>query len=263
MKAIIEVNMNYRIESLNIDNLAEHPQYVCFINPKHPSYHHKEKWLSSQMQLGLKILLLYPEGEKKAQGFIEYTPGEYAWRAVCAKGYMFIHCLWTASNAWKNKGIGSALIDACVNNAQKSDYNGAAVLCSNDAFLAKVDIFLKNGFTKVDTAKPGFCLLSKQFQPSSPPSIIDNTASLKGYEGLHLLYSRQCPWVARFVDELSTFCTDKGLELQIREFKSPQEAQQSPSPYGVFNLIHNGKLLADHYISITRFMNIMKKEKLI
>jgi hypothetical protein len=255
--------MNYKIESLSPDNLAKHPQYVCFINPKHPSYHNKHEWLISQMHLGLRILLLYPAGEKKAQAYIEYTPGEHAWRAVNAKGYMFIHCLWTASNAWKHKGFGTALIDACSQDAKNKGYSGVAVLASNDAFLANADIFIKSGFTEVDAAKPNFSLLTRQFQPSPPPYIIDNTASLKRYDGLHLLYSRQCPWVARFVDELDTICTSKNLKLHIKEIQSPREAQGSPSPYGVFNLINNGKLLADHYISLTRFTNILKKERLI
>lgn len=34
----------------------------------------------------------------------------------------------------------------------------------------------------------------------------------------------------------------------------------APSIYATFNLINNGKLLADHYISLTRFNNIIKKE---
>lgn len=74
--------MSYKIVSLSPDNLAKHPQYVCFINPKHQSYQNKHEWLISQMRLGLRILLLYPAGEKKAQAYIEYTPGEHAWRQL-------------------------------------------------------------------------------------------------------------------------------------------------------------------------------------
>jgi hypothetical protein len=43
----------------------------------------------------------------------------------------------------------------------------------------------------------------------------------------------------------------------------PEEAQAAPSPYAVFNLIYDGRLLADHYISETRLMNILRKEKLL
>lgn len=39
--------------------------------------------------------------ELPERGFIEYLPGEHAWRAVHADGYLFIHCLWVVG---KSKG---------------------------------------------------------------------------------------------------------------------------------------------------------------
>ena len=53
------------------------------------------------------------------------------------------------------------------------------------------------------------------------------------------------------------------LKLNIVELTSPKEAQNAPSIYATFNLIYDGKLLADHYISARRFTNIIKKEKII
>ena len=52
-----------------------------------------------------------------------------------------------------------------------------------------------------------------------------------------------------------------GVKLQLLEIENPREARQKmPSPYGAFNLIYNGQLLADHPISATRFRNILEKE---
>jgi hypothetical protein len=50
------------------------------------------------------------------------------------------------------------------------------------------------------------------------------------------------------------------LNTEIIELRTIQEAQNTPSAYGVFNLIYNGKILADRYISTTRFTNIIRKE---
>ncbi|MDD4308992.1 MAG: GNAT family N-acetyltransferase [Candidatus Cloacimonetes bacterium] len=255
--------MNYRIVSIDESNLTEHPQFVCFINPKHPTYHLKVDWMRKQLNQGLRIKLIYPENEKKPQGFIEYIPGEYTWRGVSAAGYMFIHCLWVSSSAWKGKGLGSILIQDCYMDAMQNGRNGVAVLTSSDAFLAKAEIFTKNGFSIVDQAKPSFCLLTKQIKPGIVPQINNNSDKLSNYKGLHLIYAAQCPWVARFVAELDEIVKAKGLQITVTELKTPQEAQQALSPYGTFNLINNGKLLADHYISQTRFFNILKKEKLI
>ncbi len=79
---------------INIDknNISQY-EPTCFLNPKNEGYQKKLEWLKKRFSEGLKIKLLYLEKERKCIGFIEYIPGEYAWRAVDAKGYMFIHCM--------------------------------------------------------------------------------------------------------------------------------------------------------------------------
>jgi hypothetical protein len=75
-----------------------------------------------------------------------------------------------------------------------------------------------------------------------------------------MVYSNQCPWVVRSIDELSEVAEKYKLKLNVSEMKTAREAQNAPSIYASFNLIYNGKLLSDHYISKTRFENIIKKE---
>ena len=65
----------------------------CFLNPKNEGYQIKLEWLKKRFAEGLTIKVLYAEEEQKVVGFIEYVPGEKAWRAVDAKGYLFIHCI--------------------------------------------------------------------------------------------------------------------------------------------------------------------------
>jgi hypothetical protein len=43
----------------------------------------------------------------------------------------------------------------------------------------------------------------------------------------------------------------------VVDLESWSDAQNAPTFYAVFALIHNGRLLADHQISRTRFRNIM------
>jgi exonuclease I len=80
------------------------------------------------------------------------------------------------------------------------------------------------------------------------------------YKGLNIVYANQCPWVARSIEVLAETAKKKGLKLKVTELKTAQQAQNSPSVYAVFNLVYNSKLLADHYISNTRFLNIINKE---
>lgn len=52
----------------------------------------------------------------------------------------------------------------------------------------------------------------------------------------------------------------QGLKINLTELRTAKEAQNAPSIYASFNLIYNGKLLSDHYISTRRFLNIINKE---
>ena len=60
-----------------------------------------------------------------------------------------------------------------------------------------------------------------------------------------------------WVKEIGDTLRKKEISCTITELTTPAEAQMAPSPYAVFTLIRNGRILADHYISKTRFMNIL------
>jgi N-acetylglutamate synthase-like GNAT family acetyltransferase len=245
---------------VNVDekNIDQYPP-VCFLNPKNAGYLAKKDWILKRFSEGLKIKLLYFEGDKKCFGFIEYIPGEYAWRAVEAKGYLFIHCIWITPNAMKKKGYGSLLVKECINDARKQGKLGAAVITSTSAFMADKDLFLKNRFKEVET-QGDHSLLVCPLKKGPAPRFKDWKSKLNAYTGLHIIYSNQCPWVSRFVIEVDAVLKERKIKINIKELKTAREAQAAPSIYATFNLINNGKMLADHYISLTRFKNILNKE---
>lgn len=251
------------IVTIDVNNLAQHPGAVCFINPKNTSFPLKLEWLKQRFKEGLRIKLLYTEDKKKVAGFIEFVPGEFAWRAVSAKGYMFIHCIWIYPNANKNKGFGTQLINECIDDAKRNNCNGVAVVTSKNAFMANKNLFQKSGFQEIADDGTGNELLVLAFNNGPLPVINEWKKQLAKNQGLHIVYSKQCPWVARLVEEIIQSGIAEKLDLKIAELRTPADAQNAPSLYSVFNLIYNGKLLADRYISITRLRNILKKEKLI
>lgn len=111
---IIDVN------SENVDKTG----LFCFMSKKRsPGYALKLAWLRDRFSEGLRLKMLkLPE-----RGFIEYIPGEYAWRAVNAAGYMFIHCLWVVGKS-KGKGYSRKLLELCEQDAHESSMNGVAWL---------------------------------------------------------------------------------------------------------------------------------------
>lgn len=248
----------HRIITLTSENYSE-IGCPCFLNPKHESHLKKLEWLKDRFSEGFTIKSLFVDSEKKPIGFIEYMPGEYAWRAVNAKDYLFIHCIWVNPNKYKSKGYGSLLVKEVLTDAEKQGKNGAAVITSEGSFMASKEVFLKNGFKLVDKADR-FELLVKQLKEGSLPKFSDWQKQLAQYKGLNIVYSNQCPWVIRSIKELTEIAEQKGLKLNVTQLKSAKEAQNAPSIYATFTLIYDGTILADHYLSSTRFLNILKKE---
>ena len=253
-------NMNNltSIVTLTPENYTEYG-CRCFLNPKHQGHLKKLEWLKERFAEGLTIKHLFVEGEKNATGFIEYVPGEYAWRAVDAKGYLFIHCIWVSPNKNKEKGYGSQLVKECIEDAKKTGAYGVAVVASDGPFIASKELFLKNGFEVIDQAGK-YELLVFKLKEGTLPNFNDWEGQLKNYQGLNIVYSNQCPWVIRSIPEMVEVAQENGLELKITELETPDQAQNAPSIYAVFNLVHDGKLIIDHYISTTRFRNIIKKD---
>ena len=248
------------IINVNPENISQY-EPTCFLNPKNEGYQIKLKWLKKRFSEGLKIKQLYLEKEKKCTGFIEYVPGEYAWRAVDAKGYMFIHCIWITPNMNKRKGYASLLIQECTKDAKKEGKYGVAVVTSEGSFMAGEDLFLKNKFESVAKVKPSFELMIKTLKKGTLPKFRDWEKQLKKYKGWNIIYSNQCPWVPRSINEIDEIAKKKGLKLKVTELKTAKQAQNSPSVYGgIFNLVKDGKLLVDHYVSNKRFLNIIEKE---
>jgi hypothetical protein len=249
---------NYKIITLSPDNAAEYG-CSCFLNQNNIGHHKKLNWLKKRFKEGLILKLLYLNGEKKPSGFIEYVPGEYAWRAVDVKNYYFIHCIWIYSKSNKSTGYGSMLINECIKDVKKAGYAGVAVTTGSGAFAAKKNIFLKNGFDVVDK-EDDYELLTLKLKKAAVPKFNDYGQQLKKYKGFNIVYSMQCPWVAKSIDDLTGYLASKGINVKLKELKTPSQAQKAPSLYSVFSFIYNGKILADHYISLTRCKNIIEKE---
>lgn len=252
------------MEEINIIDIDENNvlKYglCCVNNPKHEGYRLKLDWLKMQFQNGIKIKLLYSNTDGPV-GFIEYIPGEYSWRAIKADGYYMIHCIWIKSKKYQGSGNASLLINSCIKDSVTENRIGVTVVSSSGPFLAGKEIFIKNGFEIADSAPPGSELLVKKNRNGPDPEFNVNWESrLKKYSGLNIIYANQCPYVAKSVKELVSVAKSRGLCIKTIKLKTPEEAQNAPSPYGVFSIVYNGRLLADHYISERRFNNILNKE---
>jgi hypothetical protein len=242
-------------------NLATLP--CCGVqNPAHEGRRRKNCWLSTYLKKGLRAkVALTPDN--RPCGYIESVPGEYCWRGVDASGYLFIHCVWTFYKRNQGKGLASSMVQACVEDARERAMSGVAVVAREGPWMAGPRLFLANGFEVVDTTPPDYQLLVRKLDPdaANPRFKGDWEKKLARYgRGLTLIRSNQCPHIAKFADEIARAAVDEyGIQPRIVELRSHRDAQNAPTPYAVFALIHDGRVLADHQISRTRFRNIMNK----
>jgi hypothetical protein len=255
--------MTYTPRLVDVDAASFDTLPCCGIKcPTHPGRQQKHRWLQANAKFGLRArMLLAPDGQPS--GYIEYLPGEFAWRGVEARGYMFIHCIWVFSRLHQRKGWGSVMIKACLEDAKKAGMSGVAVMVRDGPWLADRRLFLANAFEAVDAAPPDFQLLVRKLNRAAA-----NPAFKKGWDrkvarcgrGLTIIRSSQCPHIAKFASEIAqTAAEEYHIRPRVIDLGSWREAQNAPTPYAVFALIYNGRLLADHQISRARFRNIMNK----
>lgn len=232
----------------------------CIKDKKSPGYHAKLSWFKSKINKGLKIKVA-TNNDRKQIGFIEYIPSELAWRPIQADNYLFIQCIVVGAKKTREKGLGSLLIQQCEQDAKALNKSGICVVSSKGSWLANKLLFEKNGYVIADQ-KDRFELMVKSFgAEKAKPNFIDWSKAQAKYKGWNLLYADQCPWHEKSVNDLKQAAVDNRIALKVKKIKSPQEAQNGPSGFGTFALLKDGKLLADHYISRTRFENIIRKEK--
>jgi len=250
-----------KIIDVTPENVQEETLY-CIKDIKNPGFQSKRIWFEKQYLLGLRMKILKDNADKMI-GFIEYSPVPSAWRPVTGNDFMFIHCMYIYPNKNKNKGYGSLLIKEAENEARKKKMAGICVMTSKGTWISDKRIFENNDFIQVDQ-RGRFELMCKKWEPiANDPKLIDWTANQKKYKGWHLVYADQCPWHEKSVFALLNTALDYGIDLKVTKLNNANEAKQAPSGYGVFSLLHNGKLIEDHYLSATRFRNILKKELLL
>jgi hypothetical protein len=247
---------NPRIIDITPENLEKYG-VGCIRDKKHPGVAAKKKWYLQNYPKGVRMKQLYTEG--KYGGFIEYVTGERAWRPVEAEDYLFIHCIWVYPGSNLNLGFGSMLVKSVIEEAKKSDKSGVAVTTSEGSWLAGRKLFMNIGFSRVDS-KDRFDLLAYPLKAGKLPAFPDWESRSARYTGTHLLLSHQCPANAKALNDIQGISAEMGIDLKTEIVESDSHAREMPSGFGVFQLVHSRKVIQDHYISGTRFKNIVNKE---
>lgn len=244
------------IINVSTDNITE-AGIFCIRDKRSPGYCSKVEWVRSNLENGLRIKIATDLNNKQL-GYIEYIPSGFSWRPVRAINYMFIHCILIFLNEYKGKGLGSYLLEICEKDAKDSVLSGICAVTSDGPWMADRTLFENNGYTLAGR-KDRFELMVKTFNPAAPePVFYDWTKQQAKYKGWNLVYSGQCPWHEKSVNDLKSWALSNNIDLKITRLKTPADVRKAPSGTGTFALLKDGKLLEDHYISRKRFENIVR-----
>jgi len=248
----------YEIVDTNADNIGA-CSFCGYKAAKNEGHRRKSDWLKNRYAEGLRYKVLRSR-EFGDIGMIEYALGSHAWRPVEAEGYLVIHCL-MVNGKHKGKGLGAVLLEDCLRDARKSKCRGVAVVTSSDSFMAGSGLFIKAGFVSVES-NPPYELLVKKFKATAPDPrfIVDMERVLKRHtKGLTILAADQCPMVAKCVKDIAEASGALGLKPKVVRIRSAKASRELPTPYGVFSIVYDGRLIVERPVSGTRFKNIMSK----
>ncbi|MDK9701113.1 MAG: GNAT family N-acetyltransferase [bacterium] len=244
------------IIDVNESNVCKHGFFCYMSKKKCPGYQKKLAWLHERFTEGMRIKLL----ELPERGFIEYIPGEQAWRGVHAEGYMFIHCLWVVGKS-KGKGFSKQLLEHCIADARKEKLRGVAMISSEGNWLMSRKPLLSAGFQCVAEAPPAFSLMVLQFRKAELPRF--SKAALQqtspNQKGFTVYRTDQCPYIEDAANFVQEYASISNIPFYSTELKSSKEVQeQSPSPFGVFGIAYQGRLLSYHYLLPKDFESKLK-----
>jgi GNAT superfamily N-acetyltransferase len=228
-------------------------QMFCGHSPTYRrGYAAKVEWVRARLREGMRYTLLRVNGYNA--GMVEYLPGEVAWRAVDAKGYLFIHCFWVVGRN-RGHGYGRQLLEACLEDARGT--NGVAVIVSKNHWLPTPKLFLKNGFELADQTAPSFDLLVRRLNPDAPlPRFKKNRLEIPS--SLTLYKSDQCPYTQNVADIVTRVGEQLQMPVNIVHVDSAKTAQASPCAYGTLAYFYNGELLTYHPTGTEKLLELLR-----
>ena len=217
----------------------------------------KKAWLKERLDEGL----MFVKCNVRGKCFIEYIPAEAAWAPVEADGYMYIDCLWV-SGQFKGQGYSNLLLEECIRDSKEKGKKGLVVLSSKKkmGFLSDPGFLKHKGFETVDRAGAFFELMALPFweqeeKPRFRPQMKDGISIPE--KGLVLYYTSQCPFTAKYVPILEETARRRGVEMKTIHIETAKQAQDAPSPFTTFSLVHNGELVTHEILSEKKFEKIL------
>lgn len=237
--------MNKTFINLTLDNIDSEHICCAISDKKHQNgVSCKKDWLKSQFNSSHVFRKLNERGKV----FIEYCDIEDAWVPILGENFVYIHCLWVAGS-FKGTGYANELLNYCIEDAKNRGKSGICVLSSKKKkpYLSDKKFFAKYGFKVLDSINNEYELLGLTFDDTdildkNTPHFSDSAKKMSiDDDVLTIYYSHQCPFVVNSIEEVSSYCSENNIDVNIILVDSLEKAKNLPCVFNNWAVFLNGK----------------------
>lgn len=229
---------------LTPENLEEHHLCCALGDKKHaPGVADKKAWLRARMAEGLVFRKLDVRGKV----FIEYMPGEHAWRPIEAPGWLVVHCLWV-SGRYAKQGYARQLLESCIRDARAQDRAGVVIAAAKTKrpFLSDPRFLRHLGFEVVDE-RGEFRLFAHRLDPEAPNPRFTPSVPAEQPEGAFVArYTDQCPFNRHWARQVADDHHALGHTAVVEHVTTLEQARTLASPLGCYSLEQGEELVCHH-----------------
>ena len=205
-------------------------------------YRRRADYLRKMLPKGARAQVAYGQG--KPMGFVEYYPIEVANLEVDGRDVMAIWCI-NVREEERGQGIGSRLIQACLEDARQLGRKGVVVTCWDPFWMPKA-VFERHGFAEVGPAGPNGLVLFKAFDQAEAPRWIGRKPAfhpVKGGLRLDVYHTDRCPIHWRNTQLVREIAKELGPTIEVHEHSTDDRAEMRKHGTA-YSIYLNGRLIA-------------------
>lgn len=249
--------MNLDFVTLTLDNLeTEHLSCIIRSKKPHPGVEAKRRWLAERIPEGH----IFRKLNVKEAVFIEYAPLETAWVPILGENYLYLYCLWV-SGSYKGQGIGQALLESCLADAERQGKSGVCMLGSRKqkAWLSDQAFAKKFNFRVVDQTENGYDLLALSFD-NTLPRFAQNVKQMRiENQELALFYDDQCPFINQYIETIRKECAADAIPLSLNPIDSLEKAKSLPCVFNNWACFYKGHFETVNLLNLDALKRILRK----
>ncbi|MCH1939810.1 GNAT family N-acetyltransferase [Holdemania massiliensis] len=243
--------------TLTLDNLeTEHLSCIIRSKKPHPGVEAKRQWLADRIPEGH----IFRKLNVKEAVFIEYAPLETAWVPILGDNYLYLYCLWV-SGSYKGQGIGQALLESCLADAERQGKSGVCMLGSQKqkAWLSDQSFVKKFNFKIVDQTENGYDLLALSFDKTLPRFAANVKLMQIENQELTLFYDYQCPFITQYIETIRKECEANSIPLSLNPIDSVEKAKSLPCVFNNWACFYKGHFETVNLLNLDALKRILRK----